>query len=135
MSESQYAFLLFFGRKKKILLNNKFTKVKFLEFTRVRNILKAHIPLSECIYKLGTYIHIVDNEISTYTCICKLTLFHSIFNTCIRGIFTWLLCNSHFKKTKISEGYLVRENVKSLSNSVTKFCDQGICEKFYFFRH
>jgi len=27
------------------------------------------------------------------------------------------------KKTKISEGYLVRENVKSLSNSVTKFCD------------
>jgi len=39
------------------------------------------------------------------------------------------------KKTKISEGYLVRENVKSLSNSVTKFCDQGICEEFYFFRH
>jgi len=39
------------------------------------------------------------------------------------------------KKTKISEGYLVRENVKSLSNSVTKFCDQGISEKFYFFRH
>jgi len=29
-------------------------------------------------------------------------------------------------KTKISERYLVRENVKSLSNSVTKFCDQGI---------
>jgi len=39
------------------------------------------------------------------------------------------------KKTKISEGYLVRENVKSLSNSVTKFCDQGICEEFHFFRH
>jgi len=39
------------------------------------------------------------------------------------------------KKTKISEGYLVRENVKSLSNSVTKFCDQEICEEFYFFRH
>ena len=38
-------------------------------------------------------------------------------------------------KTKISEGYLVRENVKSLSNSVTKFCDQGICEEFHFFRH
>jgi len=30
---------------------------------------------------------------------------------------------------------LVRENVKSLSNFVTKFCDQGICEEFYFFRH
>jgi len=39
------------------------------------------------------------------------------------------------KKTKISEGYLVRENVKFLSNSVTKFCDQGICEEFHFFRH
>jgi len=39
------------------------------------------------------------------------------------------------KKTKISEGYLVRKNVKSLSNSVTKFCDQGICEEFHFFRH
>jgi len=39
------------------------------------------------------------------------------------------------KKTKISEGYLVRENVKSLSNSVTKFCDQGICADFHFFRH
>jgi len=39
------------------------------------------------------------------------------------------------KITKISEGYLVRENVKSLSNSVTKFCDQGICEEFHFFRH
>jgi len=39
------------------------------------------------------------------------------------------------KKTKISEGYLVRENVKSLSNSVTKFCDQRICEEFHFFRH
>jgi len=39
------------------------------------------------------------------------------------------------KKTKISEGYLVRENVKSLSNSVTNFCDQGICEEFHFFRH
>jgi len=39
------------------------------------------------------------------------------------------------KKTKISEGYLVRENVKSFSNSVTKFCDQGICEEFHFFRH
>jgi len=39
------------------------------------------------------------------------------------------------KKTKISEVYLVRENVKSLSNSVTKFCDQEICEEFHFFRH
>jgi hypothetical protein len=39
------------------------------------------------------------------------------------------------KKAEISEGNLVRENVKSLSNSVTKFCDQGICEEFYFFRH
>jgi len=39
------------------------------------------------------------------------------------------------KKTKISEGYLVRENVKSLSNSVAKFCDQGICEEFHFFHH
>ena len=39
------------------------------------------------------------------------------------------------KKTKISEGYLVRENVKSLSHSVIKFCDQGICEEFHFFRH
>jgi hypothetical protein len=39
------------------------------------------------------------------------------------------------KKTKISEENLVRENMKSLSNSVTKFCDQGICEGFYFFRH
>lgn len=49
MSESQYVFLLFFGRKiNYFLLNNKFTKVKFLELTRVRirNILKAHIPLS-----------------------------------------------------------------------------------------
>jgi len=32
-------------------------------------------------------------------------------------------CNITAKKTKISEGYLVTENVKSLSNSVTKFCD------------
>ena len=39
------------------------------------------------------------------------------------------------KKTKISEGNLVRENMKSLSNSVTKFCDQGIYEGFYFFYH
>ena len=39
------------------------------------------------------------------------------------------------KKTKISEGYLVREDVKSLSNSVTKFCDQGICDEFHFIRH
>jgi len=39
------------------------------------------------------------------------------------------------KKTKISEGYLVRENVKFLSNSVTKFCNQEICEEFHFFRH
>jgi len=39
------------------------------------------------------------------------------------------------KKTKISEGYLVRENVKSLSNSVTKFYDQAICEEFHLFRH
>ncbi|AES68911.1 hypothetical protein MTR_3g018960 [Medicago truncatula] len=39
------------------------------------------------------------------------------------------------KKTKFSEGNIVRENVKSLSNSVTKFCDQGICEEFHFFRH
>jgi len=39
------------------------------------------------------------------------------------------------KKTKISEGNLVRENMKSLSNSVTKFCDQKIYEGFYFFRH
>jgi len=45
------------------------------------------------------------------------------------------LCAYTTKKTKISEGYLVRENVKSLSNSVTKFCDQGICEEFHFFRH
>ncbi|AES67295.1 hypothetical protein MTR_2g089020 [Medicago truncatula] len=30
---------------------------------------------------------------------------------------------------------LVRENVKSLSNSVIKFCDQRICEEFHFFRH
>ena len=39
------------------------------------------------------------------------------------------------KKTKISEGNLERENMKFLSNSLTKFCDQGICEGFYFFRH
>jgi len=39
------------------------------------------------------------------------------------------------KKAKISEGNLENENVKSLSNSVTKFYDQGICEEFYFFRH
>jgi len=39
------------------------------------------------------------------------------------------------KKTKISEENLVRENVKSLSNSITKFCDQRICERFHFFRH
>jgi len=39
------------------------------------------------------------------------------------------------KKIKISEGYLVRENVKSLSNSVTKFYDQKICEEFHFFCH
>jgi len=59
-----------------------------------------------------------------------------IFKICI-----YHPCIYHFeppdttKKTKISEGYLVRENVKSLSNSVTKFCDQRICEKFHFFRH
>jgi len=46
-----------------------------------------------------------------------------------------LINPSTTKKAKISEGYLVRENVKSLSNSVTKFCDQGICEEFHFFRH
>jgi len=39
------------------------------------------------------------------------------------------------KKTKISEGYLVRENVESLSNSVTKICDQEIREEFHFFRY
>jgi len=39
------------------------------------------------------------------------------------------------KKTKISEGNLVRENMKSLSNSVTKFCDQIFFEEFYFFYH
>jgi len=52
----------------------------------------------------------------------------------------WLMISPYVplhttKKTKIREGYLVRENVKSLSNSVTKFCDQGICEEFHFFRH
>ena len=49
--------------------------------------------------------------------------------------YTEMKINTTTKKTKISEGYLVRENVKSLSNSVTKFCDQGICEEFHFFRH
>ena len=39
------------------------------------------------------------------------------------------------KTTNISEGNLVRENMKSLSNFVTKFYDQRICERFYFFRH
>jgi len=34
-----------------------------------------------------------------------------------------LLLSNTTKKAKISKGYLVRENVKSLSNSVTKFCD------------
>jgi len=47
----------------------------------------------------------------------------------------YFISNITTKKTKISEGSLVRENVKSLSNSVTKFCDQGICEEFHFFRH
>ena len=51
-----------------------------------------------------------------------------LFDVAILNVFTT-------KKTKISEGYLARENVKSLSNSVTKFCDQGICEEFHFFRH
>ena len=37
------------------------------------------------------------------------------------------------KKTKNSEGNLVTENMKSLSNS--EFCDQEIYEEFYFFRH
>jgi hypothetical protein len=39
------------------------------------------------------------------------------------------------KKAKISEGNFERENMKSLSNSVIKFCDQRICEEIYFFRH
>ena len=49
---------------------------------------------------------------------------------------TWLetLIKLTTKKTKISEGILVRENVKFLSNSVTKFCDQGNREGFVF-RH
>jgi len=36
------------------------------------------------------------------------------------------------KKTKISEGNIEMENLKFLSNSITKFCDQRICEGFYF---
>ena len=40
-----------------------------------------------------------------------------------------------FQYTLLKKQKLVRENVKSLSNSVTKFCDQEICEKFQFFRH
>jgi len=48
----------------------------------------------------------------------------------------WLVTRTHTtKKIKISEGYLVRENVKSFSNFVTKFYDQGICEEFHFFHH
>jgi len=34
---------------------------------------------------------------------------------------------------KTSEGNLERENMKSLSNSVTKFYDQKICKRFLFF--
>ena len=59
------------------------------------------------------------------------------------GSFLYFPCHSSWfpiptntaKKSKYCEGNLERENVKSLSNSVTKFCDQGICEGFYFFRH
>jgi len=40
-----------------------------------------------------------------------------------------------YVQTLLKKQKLVRENVKSLSNSVTKFCDQGICEEFHFFRH
>jgi len=36
------------------------------------------------------------------------------------------------KKIKIGEGNLERENVKSLSNSVTKICNQEIRYGFYF---
>ena len=39
------------------------------------------------------------------------------------------------KKTKISEGNLERKNMKSLSNSVTKFYDEEISETFHFFYH
>jgi len=38
-------------------------------------------------------------------------------------------------KSLLKKQKLVRENVKSLSNSVTTFCDQEIYEGFYFFRH
>ena len=47
-------------------------------------------------------------------------------------LFIIITINSTTKKAKISEGNLERENVKSLSNSVTKFYDQGICESFFF---
>jgi len=46
-----------------------------------------------------------------------------------------LSCLHTTKKAKIREGILERENVKSLYDSVTKFYDQRICERFYFFRH
>jgi len=62
-----------------------------------------------------------------------------LFNVIIFKVFiinfNFIFKNNTTKKTKISEGNLVRENVKSLSNSVTKFCDQEICEEFQFFRH
>jgi len=67
-------------------------------------------------------------------------LFSMIQKNLLINYFKKNVCNDDLsrdttKKIKISEGYLVRENVKSLSNSVTKFCDQGICEEFHFFRH
>jgi len=37
--------------------------------------------------------------------------------------FYYSICRVTAKKIKNREGYLVRENVKSLSNSVIKFCD------------
>jgi len=56
-----------------------------------------------------------------------------IFTTTIfLGYFHKLLLYITAKKTKISEGNLAKENMKSLSNFVTKFCDQGLCEILFF---
>jgi len=64
---------------------------------------------------LNLFLH-KKNVKFIYTCLCPQKHFPAKdFRFQIRAATT--------KKTKISEENLVRENVKSLSNSVTKFCD------------
>jgi len=90
----------------------------------------------ELLYYCLIHANYLWNEIQYQTIITVSVMLRKTLQSKLN--FFWKKTNKHHittKKTKISEGYLVRENVKFLSNSVTKFCDQGICEEFHFFRH